>query len=248
METNKTKEIFLQAGFSEKEASVYLALLQLGSGSVINISEKSGIKRPTCYLILNDLLNKGVVSVVQTVGGIVYKAANPEIIVGKLEIQKKKFESILPQLNALANISENKPKIELFEGKQGINSVYQIIAKEAKEVRYWGNANLIYEEYKWIFDLTNDLIYKNKIIVKDLLSNDKIDLELAKKRKELGQEIRISPNSPFANDNAIFNNKIAIFSLKKEALFAILIESQEIAESFRVLYDLAWNSAKIPTA
>ena len=242
----KIKETLQKTGLSYKEIAVYLALLQLNTDSVLNIAKKSNVKRPTCYLILEDLLSKGMVSVVKTKGGVIYKTSNPEILLNKLKIRQKEIEEIMPQLKALSNISQDKPKIEVFEDKEGINTVYQIIAHEAKEILYWGRISPIYQEYKWILDKTQELFLKKKLKVKDLLSNDPIDIELAKKRVSQGFETKISNKKPFSNDNAIFGNKIAIFSFKQDALFAILIQSKEIADSFRSLYELAWESAIYP--
>src|ERR1035437_2544603 len=50
-------------GFSEKEVLVYLALLELGKGTVTQISKKAGISRPTGYHVLSSLESKELVKV-----------------------------------------------------------------------------------------------------------------------------------------------------------------------------------------
>ena len=55
----------IEAGFSEKEAKVYLALLELGEGNIAKITQKSGIKRATVYLEIEALKSKGYVSLVK---------------------------------------------------------------------------------------------------------------------------------------------------------------------------------------
>ena len=241
----KTTEILQKTGLSNKEIAVYLALLQLNTGSVLNIAKKANLKRPTCYLILEDLLNKGLVSVVKTRGGVIYEVSNPEIILSKHKTQQHEIEEIIPQLKALANLSQDKPKIEVFEGKEGINTVYQMIA-ESKEVMYWADVEAFYDEYKWIFDLTEQLILKKKLKLRELMSNSPKAIELAKKRISQGQQAKISQNHPFYNDNAIFDDKVAIFSFKKDSLFTILVQDKEIANSFKSLYELAWETGLEP--
>ncbi|MBI3888691.1 helix-turn-helix domain-containing protein [Candidatus Nomurabacteria bacterium] len=49
-------------GFSEKEISVYLALIELGSSSVRTIAGKAKVNRGTTYDILKSLINMGIVS------------------------------------------------------------------------------------------------------------------------------------------------------------------------------------------
>ncbi len=56
-------EQFLQElGLSDKEAAIYLALLQYESATVIQLSAKTKIKRPTVYVVLETLSKKGLVA------------------------------------------------------------------------------------------------------------------------------------------------------------------------------------------
>ena len=50
------------AGMKPKEAKIYLALLELGEASVVQIAKSAGIKRTTVYNILPDFINRGIVS------------------------------------------------------------------------------------------------------------------------------------------------------------------------------------------
>src|SRR4051812_16749770 len=53
----------LQAfNFSDKEAVIYLATLELGKGTASQIGRKAQINRSTTYVILDILINKGLVN------------------------------------------------------------------------------------------------------------------------------------------------------------------------------------------
>ena len=54
-------EVIEKIGLSKKEAKVYLALLRIGQSSASLIAKNSGLKRPTTYLILEDLRKRGFV-------------------------------------------------------------------------------------------------------------------------------------------------------------------------------------------
>ena len=60
----ETQTQLKKLGLTEKEAKLYINALELGSFSVMGIAHKSGIKRPTCYLILDELVKKGLVSII----------------------------------------------------------------------------------------------------------------------------------------------------------------------------------------
>ena len=56
------KESLKHIGLNEKEIQIYLSLLELGSSTVLAIAKRSGIKRPTAYLVLQSLVEKGFAS------------------------------------------------------------------------------------------------------------------------------------------------------------------------------------------
>src|SRR3989338_5838037 len=92
-------------GFSEKEATVYVALLELGRGTVTEIARKAGINRTTGYDILDSLSNKGVVNVSGKEPKQEYAAQPPEAVVTYLQREAEaakerisKAEAFLPQL------------------------------------------------------------------------------------------------------------------------------------------------------
>ncbi len=68
----------------------------------------------------------------------------------------------------------------------------------------------------------------------------------AKGRKELGQEqlrkVRlISPSYEYHSLTAIWGNKFAMFSFKDE-MMALVVESKELAQSQKVMFNLIWDS------
>ena len=49
-------------GFSDKEAAVYLAGLELGQATILEIAKKAKIKRPTAYVIVEGFIERGLAS------------------------------------------------------------------------------------------------------------------------------------------------------------------------------------------
>ena len=91
-DANEQLKLNLQSfGFSEKETIVYVALLELGKGTVRQISSKAGINRTTSYDILGSLSNKGLVSVSGKEPKSEYAVEPPEAITTYL---KKVAESL----------------------------------------------------------------------------------------------------------------------------------------------------------
>lgn len=127
-------------GLSEKEAQVYLALLQVENDSIIDIAKKTEINRTTVYPIIEGLLKKGLVSEVQSGKKIFYQAESPERLETFVERQKLLFEEkartikdIIPQLKATQRDSGEKPVIKMYEGHDGIVSSVEDFSTNMEE-------------------------------------------------------------------------------------------------------------------
>ena len=59
----KIEKLLKNSGFLDKETAVYLAILEMGRGTVAEISRKACINRSTGYVILDSLAGKGLVSI-----------------------------------------------------------------------------------------------------------------------------------------------------------------------------------------
>ncbi len=118
-------DVLKTAGLDEKEAQVYLGLLELGTASVQLIASKAGLKRPTTYLILDSLQAKGMVSIIPRAKKALYTAESPEKIIGDLHKKQEMVKRFMPNMLALYNAKVEKPQIQLFEGKEGVLEVYK---------------------------------------------------------------------------------------------------------------------------
>ncbi len=237
MEIEKTLKQF---GLDSKEIKVYIALLQLGKDTVLSISKKAGIKRPTAYLILESLMEKGLVSKIPRKNKTLFIAENPEKIVNILDKRKNEIAKIIPNLLSIYNIKDEKPQVQMYEGKEGVEQVYETIFK-AKEIWWFGNLDIVAKELKVTFGMFEDLVNKNKIIARDLIGNSEWEKEYAENNQRHNYEIRIS-SLPIDIDFAIYEDKVSIISLNEDK-FGLIIQDKRIADSIKSLYELAWRQA-----
>lgn len=233
-------EVLERCGLNGKEASVYLALLELGTSSVNPVAAKAGIKRPTVYLVLDQLARHGLVSVVPNAKKALYTAESPERILSEMGKREELLKRFMPNLLALYNEKKEKPRVQLFEGKEGIAKVYQRIYA-AKTVSFFGTVKeaLRYDpDDLWEFV---ERTQREAMHVRDLLFRTPEDFEYAARARH-GQnyQIRFLPESArVMTDNAIFGDSIAFFSFHPQ-IFAVVIESREIATAVGALYEFAW--------
>src|SRR3972149_2344557 len=94
-----------EAGLTEGEIKVYLALLELGASTAGPIIEKSKVSRSIIYQLLDKLMEKGLVSYIVKEKTKHFQAAEPNRLFDyieeravKLQESKKSVEKLLPQL------------------------------------------------------------------------------------------------------------------------------------------------------
>lgn len=237
-------------GLNEKEAMVYLASLKLGPDTVNHIAKEAKIKRTTTYFILEQLKEKTVASIKKTKRATHYSVIRPTVLLERFKKQEKILEKALPELEKLHKEQLHKPKIEVFEGVDGVNYIYEDMEKylTSKEgVWYYGSlAQFQEKEYTDAHDRWTELMKNPKNRAREIVDRNDIKVfDYYKKNKNPNHQIRMMPKGlKFSdNDNAIYGNKLAILSAKKE-LFVVIIESETIAESYRNFYELAWKSSK----
>ncbi len=125
-------------GLNRNETSVYINTLKLGTAKVSEIAQKSKVKREACYYILKLLMEKGFISEVIKSGVKYYSATEPGRIMQLIEEEKKeKEEAIGPfiaELKLLQKTSLQKPKIEFYEGLEGLKTTASIMVMKKNQV------------------------------------------------------------------------------------------------------------------
>jgi sugar-specific transcriptional regulator TrmB len=240
-----------QIGFHEKEARVYLACLQLGQDTAYHIAQKCALKRATVYFTLNLLVERGLVSIWKTKRATLWRAANPKKLFTQIKRKEEALTEIFPLLQTIYNFDEEKPSIQVFEGREGVRQIYAEIVEylmKSKEILCWGDISHIWDLLE---DVTEKYLIQSsnrRFKIREILNEVEKNKEYVKsirKNKNPRHLIRFLPKDQIfsGNDNIIFGNKLAIFSIQNK-LFATVIESQDIAKSYRIIFELAWKSAK----
>lgn len=247
MELEKTLE---QYGLDKKEAAVYLASLQIGKETAFNIAKKCGLKRSTVYITLNKLNIMGLIDISKTVKAALYRPVSPGKLLQLIDFRKKQIEEILPILFALYKDRPEKPRIQVLEGYQGLTQIYQEATEYAsknKEILIFGQSKHLPIKFKKELDNWLRIMKNKKLKARELISLDDFTQEYVEKIKQNKNQnhlTKVVPVGTFTNDNIIYGNKIAIFSVEKD-LFVTLIESKDIVQSYRGIFELGWHSGKV---
>ena len=103
-------------GLSEKEARVYLTVLELGISVASTIARRAELNRVTTYTLLEDLKRDGIVNETIKEGVKYYSVISPDILLKQAEQKYESFRERVPELLALADkFGQDTTKIQYFE-------------------------------------------------------------------------------------------------------------------------------------
>jgi sugar-specific transcriptional regulator TrmB len=240
-------------GLTEKQAGLYLACLQLGIASITKLADASGLKRPTVYLILDDLEKMNLVSSIQKDKKKLYIAEDPKNLLTNLDSKKEIALEVLPMLRSIHNLNPEKPNIRIGEGIQSVHNAYinvfnYLSSHPQEELLIFGSLKDAEEYFKSeVLELFFRALGKTKNLVREIGNDDHETRTYYRYAKKINprHEIRLINDESrfFQNDNMLFGNKLTIFSVK-EQIFTTTIESANIAETYRTLFNMAWKSGK----
>jgi len=242
--TNMLSETLEAIGLTEGEAKTYLALLELGETSVIRVSEKSGLKRPTTYLILEGLKQKGLVSLVKKQKKTFFLAEDPRKLAEILEERKQKVARVMPELLSLASFIDRKPTIKYFEGMAGIKEVF------FDTLQYPGQEMLSFFSETYAehlgHDFFEDYYYeqrrKKRIFVRAILPDQPLIRDITSHNMEHLRRSKIVPKEMNYGINieiGLYGGKTAIISYEEK--FGLIIESEKIYSSLKNIFELLWK-------
>ena len=245
--TTILREKLREFGFSEKEAAVYLALMEIGSAIASDIAKKSKLNRSTTYVILDMLTKRGLVSMVDRDGIQLYHAAPPEQLVQYLQSMAKQYagladtaKNLLPEFKSARKESAPAPKFQLFQGSEGIRSVYEDTLASLAEIRVHAN----FENMAHAAPATHANAKSGKrkegapdIKVQTMVLDTPEDRKRITPQKELLRKILLTSREKggISSEMNIYDDRVVFISPSEN--FALIAESKEFASALKKMCD-----------
>jgi len=237
-------------GFTPEEVRVYVSLLEIGGGFVSIIARKAQSHRVTTYNTLENLQKKGYVRVTKKSGIRFYYAVNPRVILNQIEDTYNTAKTLIPELIELQNTSLFKPKIQFFEGEEGVKTVFADILDGEGEVLGYTNFQVAYEVMENFLRGYSknalDLRKKHRLLCpNDEFHRHFIPSNLSERMESGLLEIfAVNPAQfSFKNLQYVYGDKVATISIERDEMIGVIIESKANAETNRSIFNLAWLGA-----
>lgn len=238
-------------GLSKKEAKVYISLLELGSSPVNEIAKKALVNRSTTYVLLESLAKHGLVSISEKRGVKFYNPASPERLIQFLEESVKKYtelvgvaHGLLPELKAIYVGVGPKPRVQFFEGPEGIKTAYEDTLTAQETIRAYASIENMHKALPDYFPDYYRRRAKNNVKIRAIFPDTPEAKERTKYNQEEARETLLVPHEEYAfsPEINIYDNKIVFMSLVEK--FSLIIESQELADALKKAFELSWEEAR----
>ena len=237
-------QLLLDAGLTEREIKVYLALLELGSTSTGPLVKKSGIPNSKVYEALEKLINKGLASYIIVSKIKHFQASDPEMLINFIDEKKKRLKELIPKLKSKQNIEKKAQKATVYQGIRGFKTamerLLQTIPKNGSYDVFPLGEELDSEELR-IFLLNFHAKRRAKKIKVKLVAPNKLKKIIKKNYKSVGLNIRYTklklPTGIFIYENNVMT------VVWGETPSAFVITSNENADRYRSFFKTIWAQA-----
>ncbi len=229
-------------GLSPTEVKVFLALIEIGEAKAGHIIQKSRLQSSSAYNALHGLQDKGLVSYVQKSQVKQYRAAPPEAILEYIDLKKREFLKILPEIKA-RQARAGAETVEFFHSYKGIKAIFTALMADAKRgdvFRTFAVENP--EEYEIsrlrVYRGVKQLALERGIVMRGVFH---AGTRQKRKKDSLMQKRYVS--FPLPPNTVILNGKIALITWGDEPS-GILIHSRANAEKYTAFFEHMWKLGK----
>ncbi len=246
-----TKHALINIGCSAKEASVFLVLLEKGAMTATELGRALAMPRTSALVILESLKEKGFAVRIKVGGHFEWEAGDLDDLEASADERYSSFRDSLPALRELAKAQTfgKKFAVRILNGATGLMKAYYRLLDIPKGERIYifeGKSSIlaklnIKEEnvIKW------QDAFKQSGIVMEVIYSEHTLAEIRDKKSKKFWQTHVGrliigyalPNAvmDFPSDIAVLPNTIILFIPKQET--AIIIDSTELAESLRKLFE-----------
>lgn len=230
----------IKLGFSEGEARVYMATLELGETSVAVISKKSKIERTTAYGFIESLKKRGYITVSKSGKKAVYSANNPKRLKIELQERGKIVEVLLPELLSITNELVAKPKVRFFDSREGIYDIYRETLEYPDQRMVMWMSSPWYDDEKFWRDFYMPTRIDKKIHLRAIVPKTEESVPFVKEDVTSLRETRMTDGKDISADIMLYGMRnIAIISYDEST--ALVIESKKLFDTLRMIFEVHWT-------
>jgi sugar-specific transcriptional regulator TrmB len=248
------EKVLQNIGLSEKGIRMYLMMLETGTQPASVLARRMGIPRNTARFILDELSERGFASKTYKANTQLYSPVKPKGLIDQLERQRAKMnldtekrigvvKKAIQELRERYKPKSSKPRVAFYEGKEGVITMYENTLKSSETIRSFGCYDIMRSVFSDYFKSHHARRLKEGIRVRRIHPDTPQGVAKARLDQKELRESRLIPHETyyFTPEILVYDNHVLMISWKE--LLGIHIESEEVATTFKVIFELAWKEA-----
>ena len=242
-------------GLTEGEIKVYLALIRLGETTSGPLVDESGISVSKIYTILDRLAKKGVASHIVKQKTKYFKAADPDRLLvylhekeAEIREQENTLKSMVSLLKTEQQTAITAETAQVYDGMRGIQTARERtlkIMKKGDEMWIIGIARTPYEGFMApYFQDYHKRRYEKGIFCRYLYDDYACDPYGKTSASYPLSEVRYLPKELITHAWLEIYADTVTIGINKGRSFSVVIQNQEVANSFKIYAKLLWGMGK----
>lgn len=236
-------EALADAGLTNAEAKVYLAMVELGTSTAGPIIQRTNLQSSVVHMALINLMHKGFASSIKEGKKSHYQPANPRHILEYIDEKRDRLEKLIPKLTESMATAKDTPEVTTFRDIRGMKELlYELLEAGGKEHHTFGSSSesLMLGEEWWIRYHKKRAArgIKAKLLFNESLAYWKPEVKYPKSQIKYTRH-GFEP----LTETIIRNDKVGILIWMTPPV-GVLMRHKTIAESYDKFFNIIWNAAK----
>jgi HTH-type transcriptional regulator, sugar sensing transcriptional regulator len=243
----KLEKVLAELGLAKNKGNVYLAALQVGTGTVQQIAKKARLPRTTVHEILQQLAGLGLVSFVFKGKSRIYTATHPEKLESILKGYERHLNIALPEFMSIYRTTGKKPLVRFYEGSEGVKTVLEeTLNPKDPTFRFILS---VQDLFKTVGKKYMDGYVSRRIalgirikVVRSMVKD--VPGVWPSSHRENREVHYASEGMIFPMTFCIYDKKVAVISSQSEN-FAMVIESTEFYQVMKAMHEVLWQTSRV---
>jgi sugar-specific transcriptional regulator TrmB len=229
-------------GYSNLQSQIYETLLRKGDLNINELAKTTGKYRPAIYSALPKLISSALVTEVKKGKRKYYHSLLPTALLGVIRNTKSELLRSIDEINRHLKERINRPKLTVFDGKEGIRSLFEylISSAAAKDTIYRFESPRDYIRAKKYYPA---LYWKRAGAKGDLnkfvLTNPETDERRHKNLNRFSKAVPINKGFDYNITQLVLQDKVAFIDYDTNT--ALLMENKRFAEFQRTIFKLLYE-------
>ena len=234
------EHVLIENGLSEKEAKLYLTVLQKGEAPIGELAKASDLKRTTLYTIVENLQQRNILHVQKRDKVQYVSALPPRVLIERFKQSAQMAENVLPELMKLAYEPGDEDEIVSLDSHE-IQKILRDFAQEKGPIRgTLSMGNAAFEKLETLLKDRQPLHQPDQL----LISNNQAGQLLGAQVIEPQQVRFVEMNQSDENTNIfllINSNKILFLSASSTEVSGQIVHSKAVYNSLSIQWNMLWQ-------